>query len=66
MREITWMYEAEMTPIQIIISCTKNAAYVCNLSNCIGTLEVGKKADLIIVNGNPIEDLQILKVNKGK
>lgn len=64
MREINWMYEVGMTPMQIIISCTKNAAYVCNLINYIGTLEVGKKADLLVVNGNPLEDLQVLKGDK--
>lgn len=64
MKEITWMCEAGMTPIQIIISCTKNAAYVCNLGSLIGTLEIGKKADLFVVDGNPLEDLQVLKGNK--
>lgn len=59
-REIRWMKEAGMTPMQIIVAATKNAARVCNLSNSIGTLEKGKIADIMIVNGNPLKDIEVL------
>jgi imidazolonepropionase-like amidohydrolase len=64
MKEILWMNEAGMTPLEIITACTRNAAYVCNLNSVIGTLEIGKKADILVVDGNPLEDLQVLKRNK--
>lgn len=59
-REIRWMEKAGMTPIQIIVAATQNAAHVCNLGDKIGTLEKGKIADVLIVKGNPLEDLETL------
>lgn len=58
------MNEAGMTPLQIITACTRNATHVCNLSNVIGTLEIGKKANIMVVDGNPLEDLHVLKRDK--
>ena len=60
MREIELMLQADMTPLQIIVSATKNAAHVCNLEDEIGTLESGKIADILVVEGNPLEDIQVL------
>jgi len=56
-REIGWMKDAGMTPMQIIVAGTKNAAHVCNLENELGTIEVGKIADILVVNGNPLDDI---------
>jgi len=58
--EINAMWEAGMTPMQIIVAATKHAAYVCNLEDELGTLEKGKIADLFVVNGNPVEDINAL------
>jgi imidazolonepropionase-like amidohydrolase len=60
MKEIGWMSEAGMTPMQIIVAATKNAARVCNVEKGLGTLETGKIADVLIVKGDPLQDLQIL------
>ncbi len=59
-KEIAWMSEAGMTPMQIIVAATKNAARVSNVEHDLGTLEVGKIADVLIVEGNPLQDLQAL------
>jgi imidazolonepropionase-like amidohydrolase len=61
MSEIEWMLRAGMTPLDIIIAGTRNAAHVCNLGNEIGTLEPGKIADILVVVGNPLEDMQVLE-----
>ncbi len=58
--EIRLMKEAGMTPMQIIVAGTMNAASVCNLENELGTIEPGKIADIIIVKDNPLEDLESL------
>jgi imidazolonepropionase-like amidohydrolase len=59
--EIEKMTEAGMTPMQVIVASTLNAAHVSNLEKDLGTLEPGKYADILVVNGNPLEDLQVLK-----
>jgi imidazolonepropionase-like amidohydrolase len=59
-REIKWMIGAGMTPMQVIVAATKNAAHVCNLESELGTLKVGKTADVLVVNGNPLEDIDAL------
>jgi len=58
--EIGLMAEAGMTPMQIIIAATKNAAAVCGLDRELGTLETGKRADVLVVDGDPLADLQAL------
>jgi imidazolonepropionase-like amidohydrolase len=56
--EIGFMADAGMTPMEIIVAGTKNAARVCNLERDLGTLETGKIADILVVNGNPLEDIE--------
>ena len=58
--EIELMQEAGMTPMQIIVAATQNAARVCNLDHELGTLEPGKVADVLVVNGDPLQDLGAL------
>jgi imidazolonepropionase-like amidohydrolase len=60
MYEIQSMRLAGMTPMQIIVACTKNAAHVSQIENEVGTLEPGKFADILVLRGNPLEDLQAL------
>ena len=55
------MREAGMSPMQVLVAATKHAARVCNLEHELGTLEVGKIADILVVGGNPLEDIQSLK-----
>jgi imidazolonepropionase-like amidohydrolase len=60
MHEITRMNEAGMTPMQIIIASTRNAAHVCGLEKDLGTLEIGKLADILVVSTNLLQDLSAL------
>lgn len=60
MPEILWMAEAGVTPMQIIVAATRNAAHVCGLEAELGTLEAGKTADVLVVNGDPLSDLNAL------
>jgi imidazolonepropionase-like amidohydrolase len=57
MKEIQWMREAGMSPSDIIISATKNAAEACGLGGELGTLERGKIADILVIDKNPLKDL---------
>jgi imidazolonepropionase-like amidohydrolase len=62
--EIKWMQEAGMTPLQIIVAATKHAAHVCTLGQEIGTLEAGKVADILVVDGDPLKDVHALTKTK--
>ena len=60
MWEIRRMAEAGMSAAQIIVAATRNAARVCGLLDSLGTLEAGKIADVLVVNGDPLRDLNAL------
>src|SRR3954465_8190639 len=46
------------TPWQTLLAATKHAAAVCGAQSDLGTVEVGKLADLIVVAENPLDDIQ--------
>ena len=50
-----------MTPMESILSATKIAAEAVGLEKKIGTLEKGKIADLIVIDGNPLSDIKVLR-----
>jgi len=56
--ELEAMQRAGMTPMQVIVAATKNAAEVCRLGAILGTIEAGKEADILIVRTNPLENLR--------
>ena len=60
MHELECLAGAGMTPMQIIIAATRNAARVCGLGAELGTLETGKTADVLVVNGDPLTNLAVL------
>ena len=60
MYEIEQMSRAGMTPMQIIVAGTKNGAVVSGIDDQLGTLEIGRIADVLVVSGNPLDDLQNL------
>ncbi|MNB65212.1 N-ethylammeline chlorohydrolase [compost metagenome] len=47
--------------MEALLAGTKNGADLCGMADRLGTLEAGKYADLIAVEGNPLEDFSILK-----
>jgi imidazolonepropionase-like amidohydrolase len=53
-----------LTPMQTIVCATKNNAEVLDMSNRIGTLEAGKLADVIVVDGDPLLDITVLRNRK--
>jgi len=59
--EFELMVKYGMTPAQALQAATVNAADLLGVSTDVGTLEPGKRADLIAVDGNPLEDVTVLK-----
>jgi imidazolonepropionase-like amidohydrolase len=49
------------TPWQTLLAATRNAATLCGVGADLGTVEVGKLADLIVVDGNPLDDIHHLR-----
>jgi imidazolonepropionase-like amidohydrolase len=59
--EFELMVKHGMTPVDAIKAATVNAADLLGLAQEIGTLEPGKRADLIAVAGDPLKDVTVLK-----
>ncbi len=59
-QELTRLADAGLTPLEVLTAATGVAARVCRVESCVGTVEVGKVADLIVVDGNPLLDLTLL------
>jgi imidazolonepropionase-like amidohydrolase len=49
-----------MKPMDAILAGTKNASELLGLDNLVGTVEEGKVADLVAVDGNPLDDVATL------
>lgn len=56
-REFDLMQKAGLAPMEILISATRNAAAVMGKEDDLGILEVGKYADLVILDADPLEDI---------
>jgi imidazolonepropionase-like amidohydrolase len=50
-----------LSPMEALLSATKVNAELFGLERDIGTLEPGKSADLLVVRGNPLQDLTLLQ-----
>jgi imidazolonepropionase-like amidohydrolase len=59
--EFVMMVKAGMSPADAIRSATLTSAELLGLDKKLGTLEVGKLADLIAVSGSPLDDISVLR-----
>jgi imidazolonepropionase-like amidohydrolase len=60
-REIELMVQAGLSEMEALMAGTKNTAELCQVADRLGTLQVGKVADLIAVRGNPVTDIEVLR-----
>lgn len=60
MSEFLAMQEHGVTNSEILLAATINAARALAMDSVLGTLEPGKLADIIVVNGNPLEDINAM------
>lgn len=57
LRDLELMSEAGMTNMEIIVAATRNGAFACGMLDQLGTIQEGKLADLIVLDGDPLADL---------
>jgi imidazolonepropionase-like amidohydrolase len=56
-----YVEKADLSPLEAIVCATRNNAELLGLADDLGTLEPGKLADLILVDGDPLEDIAVLR-----
>ncbi len=69
MVEYPWIYFDEIerfvengyTPMEVIVAATKINAEICDASDRLGTIEKGKLADLVVIDGDPLSDIRALR-----
>jgi imidazolonepropionase-like amidohydrolase len=59
--ELALMVECGMTPMATIVAVTKTAAECSCLGHLVGTIEAGKRADILAVRGDPLSDISVLE-----
>jgi imidazolonepropionase-like amidohydrolase len=58
--ELGLMVEAGMSPAEALVAATSTGAYALGLDYLIGTVEPAKLADLLVVDGDPLDDISVL------
>jgi imidazolonepropionase-like amidohydrolase len=59
-QELDALVEGGMTPLQAIVAATRGAAEAVGLADTIGSIRIGKQADLIVVESDPTCDIAAL------
>jgi imidazolonepropionase-like amidohydrolase len=57
--EFTYMIEAGMKPMEAIKAATISAAELLGMKDQVGSIEVGKLADVVAVDGDPLKDSKV-------
>jgi imidazolonepropionase-like amidohydrolase len=61
LREIELVAAAGLSPEEALASATRIPAEMVGLGEELGTVEIGKKADMVVLDGDPLEDLGALR-----
>lgn len=59
--EVVYLVEMGLSPMQALTAATFDAAKLLKLDGQIGSLEAGKSADFVVVDGDPLADIAILQ-----
>lgn len=59
--ELELLVQGGMSPMEAIEAATRVGAELLDMADLVGTIEPGKRADLLIVDGDPLRDIRILK-----
>jgi imidazolonepropionase-like amidohydrolase len=55
--ELAYLVDAGLTPMQALLTATRNPAKFLGKLSTLGTVEPGKLADLVLLDGNPLDDI---------
>jgi imidazolonepropionase-like amidohydrolase len=59
--ELAYLVEAGMTPMQALVAGTQMGAQCMGLGDQVGLVRAGMLADLLVVDGDPLQDVSILQ-----
>ncbi len=59
--ELISMSDFGLSPMEAILTGTWNAAQAIGMQDSLGTIETNKEADFLLVEGNPLEDMECLR-----
>jgi imidazolonepropionase-like amidohydrolase len=65
MEEMRAFRAAGLTPAAILTAGTRSAAASMDMQNEVGTVEVGKRADLVLLDANPLENIENVRRRSG-
>lgn len=60
LRNLALLVEAGFTPVEAIRIATLNGATFLGQADSLGSVSVGKIADLVVINGNPVENMDVV------
>ena len=59
-REMKSFVALGFSPMETIVAATRNGGIILGKEDKLGTIEVGKWADLQVISGNPLESFEVL------
>ena len=59
LRELALMVGCGMTPLQAMLATTAGAAALLRVETAQGSIEPGKRADIVVVDGDPFDDADL-------
>lgn len=60
-KELELLVDIGFTPMDAIVSATRHGAKVLGIDSDLGSLEVGKLAEIVIVDGDPLQDITLFQ-----
>jgi imidazolonepropionase-like amidohydrolase len=63
--EMEMMVGSGLTPYEVLVTGTRNPAILLGTPDDFGTIEVGRRADLILLEANPLEDIANVRRRAG-
>src|SRR5690606_10192905 len=60
-REMELLVECGLTPMETLVAATLDNAHFFRVADRLGSVEVGKRADLLLIDGDPLADIRAMR-----